>query len=156
VGIPPWISPFTRQVTQDVTGANAQLKIDLRGTRYLRGLMLQQDTSGVGEVADIINSVILRGDKKSILGDGGIPFRDLQQAQAYEYGGAIPAGYLWMDFARYGRLSTLWNPNQDTNLRLELNVQPSVTVGAVSSQVRVAMVEYEQTAATQLPPNIQI
>lgn len=156
VGIPPWISPFVRQVTQDVTGANANLRIDLRGTRYCRGIMIQQDTSGVGEVADIINGVILRGDKKSIIGDGAVPFRDLQQAQAIEYGGALPDGYLWIDFARYGRLSTLWNPNQDTNLRLELNVQPSVTAGAVSSLIRVAMVEYEQTAATALPPGIGI
>lgn len=156
VGIPPWISPFVRQVTQDVTGANANLRIDLRGTRYCRGIMIQQDTSGIGEVADIINGVILRGDKKSLIGDGAVPFRDLQQAQAIEYGGAIPPGYLWIDFARYGRLSTLWNPNQDTNLRLELNVQPSVTAGAVSSLIRVAMVEYEQTAATALPPGIGI
>lgn len=156
VGIPPWISPYVRQVTQDVPGANAQLKVDLRGTRYCRGILIQQDTSGVGEVADIINGLVLRGDKKSIIGDNAVPFRDLQQAQAYEYGGAIPDGYLWIDFARYGRLSTLWNPNQDTNLRLELNVQPSVTVGAVSSLIRVVMVEYEQTAATALPPNVNI
>jgi hypothetical protein len=158
VGQKPWLSPYIRQIVAQVAAANPNQRIDLRATRYLRGLLIQQDTTGEGEVSDIINSVILRGDRKSIIGDGGVPFRDLQQAQAYEMGGALPAGYLWIDFARYGRLSTLWNPNQDTNLRLELNVQPSVTGTPVSSLVRVIMVEYEKTAATlpAFPGGIQI
>ena len=151
VGTPPWLTAYTRQVVQDITGANASQKVDLRGSRYVRGIGVQQDTSGVGEVADIINGVVMRGDAHTYIGQNAVPFRDLILGNAVEQGGAIsstPAGYLWIDFCRYGRLSAMWNPYQDTNMRLELNVQPSVTAGAVSSSVRVAIVEYESTAAT--------
>lgn len=150
VGTPPWLSAYTRQIVQNVAAANATLKVDLRGSRYVRGIAIQQDTN-VGEVADIINSLVMRGDRDTYIGQQGIPFRDLVLGAAYEQGGAIfanPAGYLWIDFARYGRLSTLWNPYQDTNLRLELNVQPSAAAGATTSNIRVAMVEYERTATT--------
>jgi len=150
VGVPPWLSPYTRQVVQDVSGANAALKVDLRGSRFIRGIAIQQD-SDAGEVSDIINSLVMRGDRDTYIGQQAIPLRDLILGNAVEQGGAIsttPAGYLWIDFARYGRLSTMWNPYQDTNLRLELNVQPSVTAGATNSKVRVAIVEYERTAAT--------
>ena len=142
----PWLSAFTRQVVQDVTGTNSALKVDLRGSRYVRGIAIQQDTDQ-GEVPDIINALVLRGDDKAIYGDRAIPFAALQAFQAEEYGGSLPAGYLYIDFARYGRLSTFFNPYEDTNLRLELDVQVSGG-GATGSKVRVAMVEYERTPAT--------
>lgn len=157
--IPPWLSCYVRQVVQDVPGANPALKIDLRGTRYGRGIAIQQDTTQ-GEVSDIINAIVLRGDKKSLIGDRAVPWRDLVLAQGYENGGALPDGYLFIDFARYGRLTGMWNPAQDTNLRLEVDCQPSVTVfagaPATGSRIRVAMVEYEQTPATisELPLNV--
>lgn len=147
VGVKPVLSTYVRQLAQDVSGANASFKIDLRGNRYLRGLAIQQDTDQ-GEVSDIINALVLRGDNQAIFGDRAIPFLDLVQHAQEEYGGAVVAapGYLFIDFQRYGRLVSLWNPNQDTNLRLELDVQPSV--GNTSSKVRVAMWEMERTAAT--------
>lgn len=145
LGTPPWLSPYVRQIVQDVSGVNPALKIDLRGSRFVRGIAIQQDTNE-GEVSDIINSLVLRGDNKAVYGDRGIPFAALQAFQAEEYGGALPAGYLFIDFARYGRLSTFYNPYEDTNLRLELDVQPSA--GNTGSRVRVAMIEYERTAAT--------
>ena len=152
VGRAPWMTMFLRTITQNVNAANPQLKIDLRGNRFCRFLAIQQDTDQ-GEVSDIINSLVLRGDAYSLIGDGQVPFIDLQESQADEFGGQLPAGYLGVDFCRYGRLSTMWNPFQDTNLRLEVNVQPSVTVfsgaPATGSVVRVAMVEFERTAAGQ-------
>ena len=157
VATPPWLSPFVRQLVQDVTGANAQFRVDLRGSRYVRGIAIQQDTDA-GEVNNIINSLVLRGDAASLFGDQPVPFLDLQQMMTEEQGGAVDAvsapGYLFIDFCRYGRLSTMWNPYQDTNVRLELNVQPSA--GNTGSKVRVAMVEYERTAATiaELPIEI--
>lgn len=147
VGVPPVLSTYVRQISQDVPGANAALKIDLRGNRYIRGIAIQQD-SDQGEVSDIINALVLRGDNQAIYGDRAIPFRDLVEHSQEEFGGAVVAqlGYLFIDFARYGRLTSLWNPNQDTNLRLELDVQPSV--GNTSSKVRVALWEMERTAVT--------
>lgn len=152
VGVPPFLSTYIRQITQDVPGANAALKIDLRGNRYIRGIAIQQDTSE-GEVADIINALVLRGDNQAIFGDRAIPFRNLVEHAQEEQGGAVVAqlGYLFIDFLRYGRLASLWNPFQDTNLRLELDVQPSV--GNTNSRVRVALWEMERTGVTvQDPP----
>ncbi len=147
VAVPPVLSSYVRQLSQDVPGANARFKIDLRGNRYLRGIAIQQDTDQ-GEVSDIINALVLRGDNQAVFGDSTIPYLDLVQHAQEEYGGAVTAvpGYLFIDFMRYGRLTSLWNPNQDTNLRLELDVQPSA--GNTSSKVRVALWEMERTAAT--------
>jgi hypothetical protein len=99
-------------------------------------------------VADIINALVLRGDNQAIYGDRAIPFRNLVEHSQEELGGAVVAqlGYLFIDFQRYGRLTSLWNPFQDTNLRLELDVQPSA--GNTSSKVRVAVWEMERTAVT--------
>jgi hypothetical protein len=140
----PFLQTFVRQIAQDVVAANTQFKIDLRGSRYVRGIMIQQD-SNFGEVSDIINGLVLRGDEYSLFGDQPINFTDLVQAQAYEFGGALPAGYLWIDFCRYGRLSQMWNPYQQTNFRLELDVSVSARAGG---KVRVAMVEFERTEST--------
>jgi len=140
----PFLQTFVRQIATNVVAANAALKIDLRGNRFVRGIAIQQD-SDFGEVSDIINALVLRGDKFSLFGDRPINFTDLVQAQAYEYGGSLPAGYLFIDFCRYGRLSTMWNPYQDTNVRLELDVSVSARAGGI---VRVAMVEFERTPST--------
>lgn len=149
VGVAPVLNGYMRQITQDVPGANPGLKIDLRGSRYMRGLAIQQD-SDAGEVNDIIRALVLRGDNQAIYGDRAIPYQNLVEHSAEDFGGAVVAqgGYLFIDFVRYGRLTSLWNPYQDTNLRLELDVTPSVTVGATSSKVRVAVWEMERTAVT--------
>lgn len=143
----PLLNTYVRQISQDVSGANPALKIDLRGNRYLRGIAIQQDCDA-GEVSDIINALVLRGDNFAVFGDRAIPFRNLVEHSQEELGGAVVAqlGYLFIDFQRYGRLSSLYNPFQDTNLRLELDVQPSA--GNTSSKVRVALWEMERTAAT--------
>lgn len=147
VGVPPLLTSYVRQISQDVAGANTALKIDLRGNRYIRGIAIQQDTDQ-GEVSDIINNLVLRGDNQAIFGDRAIPYRDLVEHSQEEYGGAVVAqlGYLFIDFQRYGRLTSLYNPLQDTNLRFELDVTPSA--GNTSSKVRVALWEMERTAAT--------
>lgn len=159
VGIPPWLTVYVRQVVQNVNGASNALKIDLRGNRFVRFLAIQSDTDQ-GEVSDIINSLVLRGDAYSLIGDGPVPFDDLRDSAADEFGGNLPAGYLGTDFVRYGRLTSMWNPQQDTNLRLEVNCQPSATLfsgaAATGSKIRVALVEFERTPATaqRLPVRI--
>ena len=140
----PFLNTYVRQIVQDVPAANPALKIDLRGNRYIRGIAIQQDSDN-GEVSDIINALVLRGDKRSVIGDRAVTFADLRLAQAYEQGGDIPAGYLWIDFCRYGRLSTMWNPFEDTNLRLEVDTAVSAQPGG---RIRVALVEYQRTPAT--------
>lgn len=150
LGVPPYLTAYTRQLVQNVNGANAALKIDLRGSRYIRAIAIQCDTDQ-GEDPTIINNLVLRGDAASIIGDRSVPFRDLQEHSQELGGGAINAaaapGYFLYDFMRYGRLSTMWNPYQDTNLRLEVDCQPS-TISGTNSLIRVAVLEYERTAAT--------
>lgn len=145
----PLLTTYVRQIQQGVPGANTAMKIDLRGSRYIRFLAIQQDSSDAGEVSDIINNLVLRGDNQAIIGDRAVSFRDLVEHSQEEFGGAVTAmpGYLGIDFERYGRLTSLWNPYQDTNLRLELDVQPSA-LSAANSLVRVAVVEYERTSVT--------
>lgn len=149
---PPFLQTFVRTIETNVVAANPALKIDLRGSRFVRGIAIQQD-SDAGEVSDIINALVLRGDKRSVYGDRPITFADLRLAQAIEYGGEIPPGYLWIDFCREGRLSTMWAPYQDTNFRLELDVAVSASAGGL---VRVAVVEYERTDSTTTDPPFSI
>lgn len=149
VGSAPLLTTYVRQISQNVPGANPAMKLDLRGSRYIRGLAIQQDSTDAGEVTDIINNLVLRGDNQAIIGDRAVSFRDLVEHSQEELGGAVTQqlGYLFIDFERYGRLTSLWNPYQDTNLRLELDVQPSA-LSAANSLVRVGVIEYERTAVT--------
>ncbi len=146
----PKVSVFVRQIVQAVPAAQSGLKIDLRGSRYLRAIAIQQDTSDTGEVSDIITNLVLRGDNVAIIGDRSVPFKDLVEMLPSEgFGGigGVPGGYWIYDFQRYGRMSSWYNPYQDTNLRLELDVQPSAS--GANSVVRVALIEYERTSATE-------
>jgi hypothetical protein len=154
LGVKPFYTIFGRQISQDVTGVNSQLKVDLKGSRYVRGLAIQQDTDQ-GEVQDIINALVLRGDAGSVIGDRSVSFTDLVQHMSDEYSGAVQAtaGYLFIDFQRYARIASWWNPYQDTNLRLELDVQPSGG-GNTGSKVRVFVWEYERTGATDPQPKV--
>lgn len=154
VAVPPQYTVFLRQIEVPVTSSVTGLKIDLRGSRYVRAIVLQQD-SDVGEVADIIpaaNGLVLRGDAQSLLGDKAIPFADLQYMMAVEQGVDPTAGYLAIDMCRYGRLGSMWNPAQDTNLRFEVNT--AVSAGA-NPVLRVLMVEYQRTAATETDPHVR-
>jgi hypothetical protein len=149
----PLLLPYVRQLNQDVTGANDALKIDLRGTRYLGGIIVQQD-SNKGEVTDIINKLTLRGDGQDIIGPRAVSWADLVDHQASEFGGSVAAtrGYFAMNFLTDGKLSKLLHPAAYTNLRLELDSQPSVTAGVTSSRVRVILVEYESVPGRTVVP----
>lgn len=147
LGLPPFLQTYIRQIVTNVVAANAALRIDLRGSRFLRGIAIQQ-VDDTGEIAGLIANLVLRGDNQAIIGDRAVPFVDLRDAQGYEDGGEIPPGYLFIDFCRYGRLSTMFNPYQDTNLRLELDVNPA---GFTNPRVRVALLEYERTPSTTTP-----
>lgn len=140
----PDVDIFVRQVTQTVSAANNALEIDLRGSRYLAGIAIQQDTN-VGEVTDVINSLVFRGDGYDIIGPTFVPFTELVQSQAYQSGGADLDGVSYIyNFVKNGRMSTMLHPAMLSNLRLEVDCQPSVTAGATSSKIRVALIEYER------------
>lgn len=144
VGQRPAVDIYVRQVTQQVSGANTALEVDLKGSRFLAGIIVQQDTN-VGEQTDIINSLVFRGDGYDIIGPTFVPFTELVQGQAYQSGGADLDGASWMyNFIKSGRMSTMLHPAMLSNLRLEVNCQPSAAAGATSSLIRVALIEYER------------
>lgn len=140
----PAVDIFVRQITQTVSAANPALVIDLRGSRYLAGILVTQE-SNVGEEINIINQLVFRGDGYDIVGPQLVPFTELVQEQASWSPGADVDGVSWYyNFIKSGRMSTMLHPSMIPNLRLEVDCQPSVTAGAVSSTIRVVMVEYER------------
>ncbi len=150
--------PVIRQVEIPVAATATEFTFKLESTRYLQGLVIQQDTSGAGEVTDIINSLALRSDGREFVGPGLVPFEDLQaQAQMEFNGDCVSRGYLPIWFRKGGRLSNILNPNALSNLRLVMSVQPSVTVNAGTSTIRVLMLELERVpglTAEQVPYQI--
>lgn len=150
---PSLFSRFTRQIVTNVVAANSGLVIDLRDQRAIRGVLIMQE-SDEGEVNDIINSVILRGDNNAVIGPKATPWNDLVDNQ-FEDAGPVVVGnraYYYYDFVRYGRMSTRYEPGQDSNLRLELNVQPSVTGVGTGSKVRVVLDLVEPSEVPVMPP----
>jgi hypothetical protein len=144
----PTFIPTIRMVSQQVNGANTDLEILLRPGNYVRALVIQQD-SNIGEVSDIINSLSLTGDRNPIIGPEKTDWSLLTQAEEYDWGGNMlgAPGYAYINFQEQGKLTNVWNPTQDTNMRLLVNCQPSVVAGVVTSIIRVAILELERDAA---------
>lgn len=148
---PPILRPYYQDIIQPVTAATLNVPFYIKTSRYIRALVIQQDTN-VGEVSDIVTGLILRGDRRLYFGPNAIPFGDLQRKQEFELAGDVfRSGYLYLDFQRSGRLSNIINPNVDTNLRFELNVTPSVTAGATSSNVRIGVLGLEVVNGVTAP-----
>lgn len=150
----PIYIPTYRQVNVGVAGANTDLPLAIQTSKYLRSLVIQQ-TSDVGEVGDLIRSLELRGDRRSIIGPGKIAWDDMTRDQEEEFGGAVySAGvglgqnaYLALNFQKGGRLSNIINPNDDLNLRFVFDALPSIVAGATNGIIRVGLCELETDPA---------
>lgn len=144
----PTFIPTIRMISQKVVGVDNQLDIYLRPSNFVRGIVIQQDTDK-GEVSDIINSFILQGDRQQLIGPEKNDFSLLIQAEEYDWGGSMlgAPGYLLINFQDGGKLSNVWNPNQDSNLCLTCDCQPSGVAGVTSSVIRVAILELERDAS---------
>lgn len=145
--------PSMRQEEKQITGVSTEFPFKLESEKYLQGLIVQQWTTGAGEVADIINSLALRADGWDGIGPSLVGYEELQARAQLEFSGSVvERGNLPIWFRKGGRLSNVLNPNALANLRLLLNCQPSATVGAGTSIVRVCYLELERvpglTAAT--------
>jgi hypothetical protein len=133
----------------NIAAAQSALVVDIKTTNLCRMIVLSQETATDGEVSDIINSFAFRGDNLTIIGPNVARFDDLLLDNEFELGGAVVgnSAHLPLMFQRYGRISDAMNPSQDVNIRLELNVQPSVA-GAGASQVRITLVELVRSPVT--------
>ncbi len=149
----PYFIPTMRQIVQPVAAATSKLETFIKTSNALRGMVVTQETTTDGEVADIINALDLRGDFGSLIGDSQAKWADLLLASEFEFGGAVVStirAHLGLNFQEHGRLSSILNPNQDNNLRFEFDCQPSVA-GAGSSQIRITLLELERDSAVVDP-----
>jgi hypothetical protein len=137
--------PVVRQVEQAVAGASGEYVFKIDSTRYIQGMIIQQDAGPAGEVSDIVNSLALRADGRDIIGPGLKSYEELQSDAQMEFpGDVVPRGALPLWFRKGGRLSNILNPNTMSNLRFVMNVQPSVSAGAANSTIRILLLELER------------
>jgi hypothetical protein len=139
----PYFVPFVRQQIAQVLGASTNQQEFIKTSNAIRQMVVTQETTTDGEVNDIINKLLLKGDRHDIIGPVPVKWDDLALASEYEFGGAVVASnrsHLSLNFQDHGRLATVVNPNQDNNLRFEFDCQPSVA-GAGTSQIRITLVE---------------
>lgn len=148
----PYFIPHIIQSVEPVAGANARLAHYIKTPNMLRSIMVSQVDSIDGEVSDVINTLRLRGDAVDWIDT--VKWANLVQGTEFDFGGASGwasgAAHLGINFQKFGRLASVMNPGQDTNLRLELDVQPSAT-GSGSSSVLVTRVELWQVAGLTQP-----
>jgi hypothetical protein len=145
--------PVVRQVELQIPAASTEMVFKIDSTRYLQGIIVQQDTSGAGEVSDIINRFALRADGRDLIGPGLVDYEQLQSLAQQEFAGpVVPRGALPLWFRKGGRLGNILNPNALSNLRAVMNVQPSVTPGAGTSVVRLLLLELEHVEGLTVPP----
>lgn len=136
----PLFIPTVRQQIIQVNGANPAIIEYIRTANPIRALVLSQEAATDGEVGDIINRYVIRGDYKDIVGPSSMSYADKVLDSEFEYGGAVVSSnraHLGFNFQRYGKLSEVLNPAQDANIRLELDAQPSAGVGASSVRLTV-------------------
>lgn len=156
--LPIWKARY-RELSQIVAGANPQELFYVKTESRLRRLIISQEktiTADGGTVAvdDIINALRLIGDGADVIGPNQSPFAALLESQRQVSGGDVTfegATFL-SDFADDGRLSNTIIPRvQFPNFRYEANVQPSVTLGAGTSRLRVGIIEYTRPVGGQYP-----
>jgi hypothetical protein len=134
--------PQYRTVEQVIAGASTRLPFKIDTGAYLQGVIFQQDTSGAGEVLDIISGLALRSDSRDFIGPDQAGYENLQALVQMEFAGdCVSRGYYPHYFRKGGRLSNIVNVNSLANFRAELNALPSVTAGAGTSTVRALLLE---------------
>jgi hypothetical protein len=141
----PLFVPVVREIVRTVSAQNDAEQIFIRSSRYMVGICISQD-SDVGEVSDIITSLAIRGDHRDIIGPAQADWGQLITGQTQEAGGDVDSqsAHVYLPWYRNGRLSTVFNPAADRNLRIEAKVAPSVTPGATNSKIRVTVFELER------------
>lgn len=155
----PEFIPVVRQQIIGVESANGQLQEFIRTQHAIRQIVVTQEGATIGEVGDIINSLVLRTDEADIIGPGKMSWRDLILEQEFEFGGAVVSSnrsHLGLNFQTHGRLSNIISPAQNNNLRFEFDVQPSVVVGAGASKIRITIVELQRDPALTAPATVPV
>lgn len=155
----PEFIPTVRQQIVNVDSANGQLTEFIKSSHAIRTIVVSQEGATIGEVGDIINSLVLRTDDQDFIGPGKMDWDDLNLDSEFEFGGAVVASnrsHIGFNFQEHGRLAAVISPAQNNNLRFEFDVQPSVTAGAGASKIRITIVELQRDAALTAPPSVPV
>lgn len=137
-----------RKVAQKIiSGAASGIAIKIRTERPIAMLVIQQ-TAGGFEVADIIDAWQLRSDRR-LFYDGKFTEDFYQKVEQTEFGGGVPTdGYFVVNALKGGLLGNAINPDADTNLTLEVDVD-ALSAVAGTNIVDVWAVELYQHTKTQ-------
>lgn len=148
----PLFIPNFRMIQVPVTQAQTALDVNIVTSQFLRAITVMQDTN-VGEVSDIISSLALLGDMRQLLGPTLHDWDIITRRQEIEQGGAVysPRAYYRRNFQLNGRLTEIWNPAQDNNLKFRFNCQPSATGGATTSMIRILLEELVRDPSARTP-----
>lgn len=146
----PLFRPIVRSTSDTISASSSAYRISLKGSRYITGILIQQD-SDLGEVSDIISTVRLLGGNQNDIIPDPISWAELV-GRTPSYDGATSA-YAFIDFLDKGRLSRMLNPAAYPDLRLELGVAPSASAnGKVNVVIFEAETDPQLTRA--LPPQL--
>lgn len=153
----PLFLPFYRQIQEVVAGTATEFPFYIKTDNLLRGMIIGQDTSGVGNVDDIISAIAVRSDGRDIIGPSLANWETLVRQCEQEYGGdlgsfgydasaaatqpTLSTVYLPILFQQSGRLSNVLNPAADRNLRAVLSVAQSGVAAAGTSLVKATLFE---------------
>lgn len=155
----PYYIPKVSQQIVTVAGANTKLREYIKINNALRALVVSQETTGIGEVSDILNGLRFKGDSRDIVGPDSLTLEELVLDSEYEFGGQVVASnrsHIGFNFQTAGRLAAVLQPSQDVNLRLEFDVQKSVVDAVSTSQLRLTLVELEADAKLCKPIDFPI
>lgn len=139
----PAFVPVVEQIEVPIVQVVQSLEVFLKPQHYVRGLTLLQDTAVHGEVNDVLEALILRSDRRTLIGPDMQPVDMLARAMEHNSGGDVYAGpkgaLLHFNFAQNGRLANIHNPLEDPNLRFIFKAKPSAVAGAGASSIKIAL-----------------
>lgn len=138
---------YQDETTKQILQADPALEFPVNTQDKLADLLFQCDSS-IGEVPDIVTTIGLRDDDRWYIEP--IPWLDALDLLPHEgYADALAdsQAYMFFDFVRKARLSTMLDASRSVNLRFILNCQPSpsaIAAGGGGSVVRLLRTRYRQ------------
>jgi len=147
----PWFQTYAeqRQITVAGTVNGASFDLPINDDEYLRGILLQEDTSGAGEQSDILSAFRLRDGSFDLISPTAMVVKDdYQRGLEHKWGGAVyDKAYTPIWFQYDARLSHLYKPNA---LRLFYNAAESAASGAGTSTINVLLLKCKRDLRVDL------
>lgn len=165
----PLFRPRVTMLNLPTQGVNARAAfyIPVDSNEYLRGITVMAVDASNNMILNNVTDVSLRGDNYEYLGEGMLAFLNgYVRSQQYESSSdtfTLFAERIWhYNFQQDGKLANIYNPAQDSNLRLVCNIATwnagDQLVILKHSLVRDLWVgaapDYRRIVAAELPPEL--